>query len=272
MNNSTNRQTLLTEQYKTTSNLLARITLHERFSTNSYDWFRWVFDHLNLSPNALILELGCGTGKLWVKNSDRVPATWNITLSDLSPGMVNESRNSLQHTDLPIKYINCDAQNLPIPNGFLDAVIANHMLYHISDRSQAILEIHRVIKSGGVLYCATNGENHLKELDDFYDLIQPKIKGFISRTFSADAFTIENGAAQLSPYFKTSLDCYEDSLEVTDPQALLSYILSMVSKQDLERNQAVASDLLKIIEDRISKDKHIHISKVTGLFIAQKLK
>jgi len=61
-------------QYNNASNLKARMQLHERYSTNHYGWHRWVFDHfINLSANSKILELGCGSGDLWVKNRERIP-------------------------------------------------------------------------------------------------------------------------------------------------------------------------------------------------------
>ena len=90
MSKFTDQQYLKTDQYRDSSNLDARVAIHRRFSTNPYGWFRWVFDVLlKLPENARILELGCGPGWMWKENTDRIPAGWNITLSDLSPGMVD---------------------------------------------------------------------------------------------------------------------------------------------------------------------------------------
>ncbi|HET7639881.1 MAG TPA: class I SAM-dependent methyltransferase, partial [Ktedonobacteraceae bacterium] len=83
---------LLTDQYNNAQKLEARIQLHQRFSTNTYDWHRWVFDHLTIPPDSRILELGCGPADLWRKNADRIPENWHITLSDFSPGMLQEAR------------------------------------------------------------------------------------------------------------------------------------------------------------------------------------
>ena len=38
---------LIKKQYKNPSNLNIRRNLQERFSTNKYGWWRWVFDHFN---------------------------------------------------------------------------------------------------------------------------------------------------------------------------------------------------------------------------------
>src|SRR5512142_1577824 len=92
----TDQHYLKSDQYRDSSNLDARVVIHQRFSTNSYGWFNWVFDQLEKLPaNAKILELGCGAGYLWNECRDRIPPTWNITLSDLSPGMLEAAWRNL---------------------------------------------------------------------------------------------------------------------------------------------------------------------------------
>ena len=79
MSNSSYQQYLLTHQYKNAQSLNARIQLHARFSTNKYGWQRWVFDHFNIPAQGRILEVGCGTGGLWMRNINRIPEGWEIT-------------------------------------------------------------------------------------------------------------------------------------------------------------------------------------------------
>ncbi len=74
------------DQYKNAARLSARAYLHSAFSRNPYGWFKWLFDHYDLPPNARILELGAGAGWLWQGNAARIPAGWQITLSDFSTG------------------------------------------------------------------------------------------------------------------------------------------------------------------------------------------
>jgi ubiquinone/menaquinone biosynthesis C-methylase UbiE len=51
-----------------------------------------------------------------------------------------------------------DARDIPFAANSFDAVIANHMLYHIKPgRGQAFSEIARVLKPEGRLYASTNG-------------------------------------------------------------------------------------------------------------------
>ncbi len=164
----TDRQYLTTEQYKDAGNLNTRLEIHRRFSANSYGWFNWIFDTLvKLAADANVLELGSGSGALWSHVSDRIPVRWNITLSDLSDGMLDEAWRNLVVTGRNFKFEQIDAQSIPYEDDTFDIVIANHMLYHVPDRLKALAEIKRVMKKGGCLIATTVGEFHMKEITEW---------------------------------------------------------------------------------------------------------
>src|SRR5690349_16018954 len=147
MSKITDQHHLKTEQYKDASNLDARIELHRRFSTNPQGWSAWVFDALRTLPAAArVLELGCGPAYLWAANARRIPAGWDITLSDFSAGMLQAAKDSLAVLEREFKFEVIDAQSIPYDAEAFDLVIANHMLYHVPDRPKAIAEIRRVLK------------------------------------------------------------------------------------------------------------------------------
>jgi ubiquinone/menaquinone biosynthesis C-methylase UbiE len=218
-----NDQEYLAKQYKNASRLNARIRLHQQFSVNKYGWHRWVFDQFSLPPICRILELGCGPGYLWLENLDRIPAGWELILSDFSAGMLEETRRNLEkHRHFQFKVI--DAQSVPFESEYFDAVIANHMLYHVPDKPAAFSEIRRVLKPRGHFYASTIGERHLSEMADLLSKFDIELASWRNLT---DSFTLENGMAQLSRWFtEIKLYCYEDALEVTEVAPLVDYILS----------------------------------------------
>ena len=117
--------------YRDSSRLRARIAFWDRFGEGGADrWTRWVFDRLEIPADANVLEIGCGTGGLWLGNADRVPAGWRITLSDLSEGMLAEARERLAAAGLAFDFTEANVQSLPFGDDRFDAIIANHMLYH----------------------------------------------------------------------------------------------------------------------------------------------
>jgi SAM-dependent methyltransferase len=263
---------LLQHQYKTADNLMARVQLHDRFSTNPYSWFLWVFDQFELPNECQILELGCGPCLLWQKNLNRLPDGWQLTLTDFSPGMLEEGARNLGAYSRNVRFEQVDAQQIPFEDGSFEAVVANHMLYHVPDKSRALGEIQRVLKPGGRFYAATNGARHMRGLSELAAQAFPDYARKIQTTFQRLSFTLENGADLLSPYFEqVSLHVYEDGLHVTESEPLIDYVLSMLSTQAAELNPTHVAAIRQHVQQILAQQGAIHIEKSGGLFIAQKL-
>ncbi len=266
MSKFTDQQYLKSDQYKDSSNLDARVAIHQRFSTNPYGWMNWVFDHLlKLPTNAKILELGSGTGLLWKENATRIPSTWDITLSDLSAGMLDSAWRTLVVTGRAYNFKEIDAQAIPFADETFDAVIANHMLYHVPDRAKAIGEIKRVLKTDGHLFATTVGENHMKEISNWFRRIR---KSDVWDMFD-NSFTLENGLEQLKPYFpNTTVARYEDNLHVIELELLTAYIRSGVRAGELSEDEF--AKLQTELKNELKEKGSIFITKDSGLFEAIK--
>lgn len=258
---------LRSQQYRDASNLDARIQLHQRFSTNHYDFHRWVFDHVLdvLAQDGEVLEVGCGSGELWRKNLDRLPAGWHVTLTDFSPGMVEAARRVVAGHEDQFDVLEANIQELPFAGGSFDVAIADHMLYHVPDRERALAELHRVLRPGGRLFAATNGMGHMRGMSE---LVTPYAHiATPDRSNYERGFGLENGAEQLARHFsRVNLDRYEDGLVITEAGPLMAYILSM--PMDAVPPQTDIDRLARDIEERIAADGAIRIAKETGLFIA----
>ena len=55
----------------------------------------------------------------------------------------------------PRTRIICDSHDMPFRDGTFDAVIAQAVLEHVVDPARCVAEIHRVLKSGGLVYAET---------------------------------------------------------------------------------------------------------------------
>src|SRR5215208_1686400 len=266
MSKFTDQQYLKSDQYRDSSNLDARTLLHQRFSTNSYGWFKWIFAPLlKLPDQAKILELGCGPGYLWRKNLSRIPAGWNIILSDLSSGMLDAAWRSLVITGRPFKFEEIDAQSIPYEEETFDAVIANHMLYHVSDRPKAVAEIRRVLKPGGHFVATTLGKKHMQEMSEWMKRASTDKS---IEPFSL-SFSLDNGLEQLSPFFSNvKLLRYEDHLQVTETEPIIGYLSSGFQAAEVMKDEV--EKIRKELQARLAKEKTIFISKDSGLFEAIK--
>ena len=258
-----NEETNIIEQYKNAKNLNDRISLHEKYSTNSQGWFNWLFEKIDFSKVNRLLELGCGNGKLWQENNIDL-RNREIFLSDISEGMVEEVRNKLGSD------FNCivvDAEKIPFKDAYFDSIIANHVLFYLNDLNQGLKEIRRVLKSNGVLYCSTYGSKHMKEITDIVQSFDSRIN--LSNHSLYDVFGLENGESILKEYFTSvqRMD-YQDSLEITESKPLIDYIMSCHGNQN-EILGPKLNEFKEYIEELLVNNGKIIVTKQAGLFICE---
>lgn len=249
------------EQYKTAENLNIRISIHQKYSVNRQGFGNWIFSNYQIGEGMKVLELGCGTGEMWLGKDDILNRCSRLVLSDLSEGMIDTAKEKLiGHGSIEYQII--DIQDIPFPDSSFDIVIANMMLYHVPDLSRGLEEVKRVLKDNGTFYCATYGENgmmeHIELMFDEYP---------ISSAYNY-SFTVQNGQGILKKYFP-DVKClrYEDALDVTDADDLIDYIYSLPSFSDIQDlpRETIKAELIKNMHDGV-----LHIQKDYGMFIARK--
>jgi ubiquinone/menaquinone biosynthesis C-methylase UbiE len=253
-------------QYRTSSNLEARINLHRRFSTNAYSWQRWVFDRLPLVDSACILEVGCGPGGLWRENLDRLPGGTKVVLADLSLGMAGSARQVLSGRS-EFHFTNLDVQALPFPNHTFDLVIANHMLYHVPDLPRAVGELARMLKPGGTLCAATNGERHMLELRQAIDKFKP---GYLELSQQFHRYNLQSASQIIDgPFMDVEVRRYPNDLVVTEIEPLQAYILSMIGIYFDEDEGEPLARLLRYLDDCIREKGYFFIGIDAGVVLAR---
>ncbi len=266
----TNQNYLKGQQYKTSSNLNTRAGLHERFGVSKYGWHKWVFDQFNFESGYRVLEVGCGPAYLWNENIERVPSDVRFVLGDLSIGMASETKTKLAASEAKnFNFFNGDAESIPFPANYFDAVIANHMLYHLPHLDLGVRELARVLKPNGVLYAATNGMPHLKEMLELAHEFDPNYGSVHHRGFFESLnFRLENAEEILKAAFaRVEIRNYDDHLWVTEAAPLVNYVLS--GWRDQVREGMIES-FIAFVEERIKREGGVRITKESGLVIARK--
>lgn len=265
-----NRPDWVAGQYASDCNLNARIALHKRFSTSDIEWTHWVFDRIseqigNFAEQPIhLLELGAGPGNLWVENGERLPSHWHVILSDLSCGMALSASNNLSTADIRAEIMVAGAERIPLKSQSVHAVVANHMLYHVPQRGNALAEIRGVLKPNGVLLAATNGERHLHEL---HDLIRRFDRTYAMEDQVPRQFSLENGVGQLGEFFTdVTVIRKENALVVTEVEPLVAYILSG-SPADVPPDRR--TELREFVANEMAAKGAIRITPETGLLIAR---
>lgn len=142
-------------------------------------------------------------------------------------------------------------------------MIANHVLFYCDNLENVCKEVRRVLKPGGRFLCSTYGNSHMKEISQLVSRFDERI--VLSANKLYEKFGRENGAHVLEPWFsRVEWISYEDGLLVSDPEPLISYILSCHGNQ----NQYLL-DHYKEFRSFVKKktEKGLHITKDAGIFI-----
>jgi ubiquinone/menaquinone biosynthesis C-methylase UbiE len=108
-----------------------------------------VVTELRTAGSMWVLDAGCGTGILAARIREDVgPA--RVLGCDLSIGML---RRAAQRSPRGA-WLQGDALHLPLRDRVLDAVVTTQALHFLPDRSAALAEFRRVLRTGGLLVIA----------------------------------------------------------------------------------------------------------------------
>lgn len=100
-----------------------------------------------------ILEIGCGTGDMTRRMADAWPHVYFRALEvDGTQLEKNQQRNGHDN----IRYLRGPAEAIPFPDASFDAVLLFKSFHHVpaARLAEAIDELHRVLRPGGVAYFA----------------------------------------------------------------------------------------------------------------------
>jgi arsenite methyltransferase len=109
----------------------------------------------NLPPNAIVADVGTGTGFVAQGLASRAATVIGF---DASPDMLSVARRNLSNLS-NVEFHEAAGDRLPVSDGTFDGVFANMYLHHAPDPARAIKELARILKPGGVI-CITDLDTH----------------------------------------------------------------------------------------------------------------
>lgn len=134
------------------------------------------------------------------------------------------------------------------------------MLYHVPDINKGLEQVRRVLKKGGVFYCATYGEHgiieYLSKILSVYG-----VEDNINKNF-----TLQNGHEILNKTFSSveKLE-YVDSLAVTNMDDMVEYIYSLSNMTSLN---SVPKNVIRDILMNNTTNGILNVPKEYGMFIS----
>ncbi|MEV8531956.1 methyltransferase domain-containing protein [Streptomyces sp. NPDC051211] len=129
-----------------------------------------------LRPGLSVLDVGCGPGTITADLAERV-APGRVVAVDAAADVVAQARAYAAERGLTnIEFATADVHALDFPDDSFDVVHAHQVLQHVGDPVQALREMRRVCRPGGIVaardadYAAMTWYPAAPALDEWLDL------------------------------------------------------------------------------------------------------
>lgn len=264
--------TYLAYQYADSEKLRIRTEMHQRFSENTSDWRVRIPQILSPEPGDLLLDIGCGHGAYHQALAGR---RVRVIALDRSFGMVREARENGCDLTPPPSFLQGDAEALPLADASCDRVMAVHVLFHVANVAQALLEIRRVLKPGSRALVTTNACDHSTQFWELHDAAA-QAQGYEPAERMGSHFTMDHTSLVQSVFPGAERNLWPNALVFRDAEPAIRFYAS--GQVDTIRNRPVDGShrpaLIQSVGERIrgiiARDGVFRVSTGAGCFILQR--
>jgi ubiquinone/menaquinone biosynthesis C-methylase UbiE len=110
-----------------------------------------IVENLDLGPGMMVLDIGCGPGRVAVPIAKRV-ANGQVVAVDIQPGMLKRAQEKARREAVTnIRFVHACAGEGKLERNYFDRALLVVVLGEIPDRTAALSEIFAVLKPGGTL-------------------------------------------------------------------------------------------------------------------------
>jgi demethylmenaquinone methyltransferase/2-methoxy-6-polyprenyl-1,4-benzoquinol methylase len=161
-------------------------------------WKRYTIDCSGIRQGQKVLDLAGGTGDLAAKFSRIVGATGQVTLADINHSMLLVGKEKLTNMGIMsnLNYVQANAEALPFPDNHFDVVTMAFGLRNVTEKSNALASIFRVLKPGGrllVLEFSKPTSDVLSKIYDTYSFhLLPKIGQLVANDAESYQYLAES--------------------------------------------------------------------------------
>ena len=260
---------------ETTSDLLKRIDIHNKFGARDID--AWMLEILPLRAGMNILDVGCGAGKQCFSYYDYLKGQASITGGDVSQELLGQARLEASRRNLPVEFIELNF-NRPFPQAenTYNLVSCCFAIYYAENVPFTIGEMHRVLKPGGHLFTSGPMPDNKKI---FYDIIREATGKAIPPMPGSSRYGSEFLTTIRSVFSSVDVQIFENPLTFAAVEPFIEYTRASLSedrklwnsffqtKDDFER---IMAQIAETAARWLARDGKLVMTKVVGGFIATK--
>lgn len=114
----------------------------------------FLFQRIGLTPGMVVADIGCGTGNVSNWLAQEVGPSGSVFGVDASPGQLEQAQRNAEIQGLAnIKFVEGSAYDTGLPDNAFDLVYCRFLLMHLTQPTDALREMLRLVKPGGILVC-----------------------------------------------------------------------------------------------------------------------
>jgi trans-aconitate 2-methyltransferase len=199
-------------------------TTYDRVSAPQQQWAAEQLDRLQLRGDEVVLDAGCGSGKITLELARRVPHG-TVYAVDAAPSMVAHTLQALGDRAV----VMCqDLVDLALPEP-VDVVFSNATFHWIADHDALFAALHRNMKPGARLLAQCGGRGNIDEFRRISDHVadeEPFAPYFVGWTRPWNYATAEATAARLKRAGFAEVNCWlqDRPTELADPRAFIATV------------------------------------------------
>lgn len=149
-------------------------------------WKKFTFFTAEIKSGGKVLDIAGGTGDMTLGFKKIVGETGEVWHTDINSSMLKVGRDRLINEGVLTPQCLCDAEKLPFPDNYFDAVCVSFGLRNMTHKDIALAEMQRVLKPGGVLL-VLEFSKVAKPLEKIYDLYSFKLLPFMGQLIAKDS-------------------------------------------------------------------------------------
>ena len=108
----------------------------------------WLVSKLNLRPNDVVMDFGCGPGFYTIPLAKRVAKTVAV---DVSPHMLEKMSSDAKKNGVIVEPLESDGTELKLSDESVDLIFLNYVFHEITERPRVLSEFLRILKRSGRL-------------------------------------------------------------------------------------------------------------------------
>ena len=148
---------------------------YHQVSDPQLSWGKKVLSRLNLRGNEVLMDAGCGTGRLTGELLERLPNGFVVGV-DLSQNMLTTARDSLSpEFGLRACFVAADLQDLPFERSF-DGIFSTAAFHWVPDHRRLFRSLFHALRPGGWLRAQCGGGPNLARLRERMDALMTSPK------------------------------------------------------------------------------------------------